>query len=118
MTYDLAIIGSGGAGIAAAIRATALEHIRAESAAGARLQRVLDATVWPHLFRCCHTGRDTVTAVGDAGFDMQRMARLRFPGGPIPTPTSTHILGVAVRRPDPMAPFRPGVSLALSRRAT
>ena len=77
-----------------------LEHVQADSAAGVRLQRVLDATVWPRLFGGCHAGRDTVTAVRSAGFDIQRIDRCRFPDGPIPTPTSAHVLGVAVRRPE------------------
>jgi hypothetical protein len=77
-----------------------LEHVRADSAAGARLQRVLDATVWPRLLGGCHTGRDTSAAMRAAGFDIARIDRYRFPDGGIPTPTSAHILGVAVRPAD------------------
>jgi hypothetical protein len=31
-----------------------LEHVRADTARLARIQRALDATVWPHLFGGCH----------------------------------------------------------------
>ena len=36
-----------------------LEHVRADNAGLTRMQRALDATVWPHLFGGCHLGRDT-----------------------------------------------------------
>ena len=56
-----------------------LEHVRADSADGARLQEILDVTVWPRLFGGCHAGRDIVAAVSAAGLDIQRLDRFRFP---------------------------------------
>lgn len=40
-----------------------LEHVAAESPILSRVQRLLDATVWPALFGGCHTHRDTLAAV-------------------------------------------------------
>jgi ubiquinone/menaquinone biosynthesis C-methylase UbiE len=74
-----------------------LEHVRADTPALARVQRVLDAAVWPTLFGGCHTSRDTAAAIADAGFTIERIERFRFPDGPIPTPTSPNILGSASR---------------------
>lgn len=74
-----------------------LEHVRADSRPLARAQALLDATVWPALAGGCHTARDTVAAVAQAGFVIQRLERFRFPDGRVPTPTAPHALGVATR---------------------
>lgn len=74
------------------------EHVRAQSPAMQRVQRVLDATVWPVLVGGCHTGRDTAASIAEAGFVMEQLDRLRFPDIRLPTPVSEHIHGVA-RRP-------------------
>jgi hypothetical protein len=74
-----------------------LEHVRAATPALERVQRLLDATVWPIVSGGCHAGRDTVGAVAKAGFTIDRLERFRFPDGIIVTPTSPHILGVALR---------------------
>ncbi|SFQ66544.1 Ubiquinone/menaquinone biosynthesis C-methylase UbiE [Amycolatopsis arida] len=73
-----------------------LEHVRADTPGLARVQRVLDATVWPRLAGGCHTGRDTVAAIERSGFAIERLDRFLFPGAR--TPSSFHILGTAVRR--------------------
>ncbi len=70
-----------------------LEHVRAQSPGMARVQRVLDATIWPLLVGGCRTGRDTVAAVQRAGFTLGRLDRFRFPEAS--TPTSAHVLGTA-----------------------
>lgn len=72
-----------------------LEHVRAGSSALARLQRLMDATVWPHLMGGCHMGRDTADAIQRAGFAIERMDRFLFPEAR--TPISFHIAGTAVR---------------------
>ncbi|MGZ4572294.1 MAG: class I SAM-dependent methyltransferase [Blastococcus sp.] len=74
------------------------EHVRAEAPALARVQRLLDATVWPAVGGGCHTGRDTAAAIEAAGFTIERLERLRFPDSRLTMPTSPHVLGVAVRR--------------------
>ncbi|MGH3431783.1 MAG: hypothetical protein ACRDQB_02995 [Thermocrispum sp.] len=62
-----------------------------------RVQRTLDATVWPLLCGGCHTGRDTVAAIVGAGFVLDDVDRFLFPETRIPAPAATHILGTAVR---------------------
>ena len=74
------------------------EHVGAESAGLARVQRALDATVWPTMGGGCHTSRDTAEAIEDAGFVIEELDRFRFPDVRLSMPTSPHILGVA-RRP-------------------
>lgn len=73
------------------------EHVQADSPAMRRLQRVLDATVWPLLNGGCHTGRDTQAALTAAGFTLTDVDRFAFPETRIPLPVATHILGTAVR---------------------
>lgn len=73
-----------------------LEHVRADRPSLVRLQRVLDATIWPLVVGGCHTGRDTLTAIENSGFTVERLDRFRFPDAN--TPTSHHILGTATRQ--------------------
>jgi ubiquinone/menaquinone biosynthesis C-methylase UbiE len=70
-----------------------LEHVRADSAGLARAQRVLEATVWPHLFGGCHLSRDTAAAIAKAGFRIGQMETFLFPEAR--TPVSFHIMGHA-----------------------
>lgn len=72
------------------------EHVVAQRPAHRRLQRALDATVWPRLAGGCHTGRDTVAALRRAGLSVTSLERFRFPDTPLPMPTSPHVLGEAV----------------------
>jgi ubiquinone/menaquinone biosynthesis C-methylase UbiE len=74
------------------------EHVRADTAPLRAVQRVLDATVWPHLIGGCHMGRDTVAAIEQAGFRIDAIDRVRFPEFPLPT--SLHVVGVATRLDD------------------
>lgn len=71
-----------------------LEHVAADGTTHRGFQKALDATVWPHVAGGCHTSRDTVGAIEDAGFEVTRLERFRFPDSP-PTPTSPHVLGEA-----------------------
>lgn len=72
-----------------------LEHVRADTAAARRVQRLADRTLWPRLFGGCHTGRDTVTGISRAGFTIESLRAFRFPAGRIGPPSSPHVLGVA-----------------------
>jgi ubiquinone/menaquinone biosynthesis C-methylase UbiE len=72
-----------------------LEHVRADSPGIARMQRMLDATVWPHLAGGCHLGRDTTGAIEQAGFTIDRLDHFLFLEAR--TPISFCILGVASR---------------------
>lgn len=74
------------------------EHVRGDSAALVRAQRVLDATVWPFLAGGCHTARDTVAAIEAAGFTVERLERFEFPELRVNlNPTRPQVLGTAVR---------------------
>lgn len=72
------------------------EHVRAETPMMRRVQRVLDATVWPPLVGGCHTGRDTLSAITAAGFVITELDRFRFPDTKFPSPTADHVLGTAI----------------------
>jgi ubiquinone/menaquinone biosynthesis C-methylase UbiE len=74
-----------------------LEHVLAQTPSLRRVQRAVDATVWPLLAGGCHTARDTLSAIKDAGFAVSSLRRLRFPDTRIPTPTAPSILGIADR---------------------
>ncbi|MFD9718004.1 methyltransferase domain-containing protein [Streptomyces sp. NPDC059076] len=71
------------------------EHGLARTPGAARVQRVLDRTVWPHLFGGCHTSRDTVAALEEAGFHDIRYERFRLPERGLAAPTSPCVRGVA-----------------------
>jgi SAM-dependent methyltransferase len=72
-----------------------LEHVRADGGALLRVQRTLDATVWPWIGAGCHCSRDVVQALAPAGLAAKSVERFVFP--PKPTlPTSPHVLIVAV----------------------
>ncbi len=73
-----------------------LEHVRADTRVLARVQDLLDATIWPLLAGGCHIGRDSATAIERAGFTIERLDRFLFPE--VPTPVSFFIQGTA-RRP-------------------
>ena len=62
--------------------------------ATARVQRALDATIYPALAGGCQCARDTRTAILDAGFMIHREERIAFKPSAI-TPIDPHILGAA-----------------------
>lgn len=74
-----------------------LEHVRAASPGFARVQRALDATVWPHVFGGCHTGRDTEKAIDEAGFSIAQLTHFNFPAGRTLDPATRHVIGTALR---------------------
>ena len=76
-----------------------LEHVRADTPGLRRVQRTLDATVWPPLGGGCHVSRDTVAAIAGAGFTVTRREPFRFPVTQIPLPSSPHVWGLATRDP-------------------
>jgi ubiquinone/menaquinone biosynthesis C-methylase UbiE len=73
------------------------EHVRAHTPGLARVQRILDATVWPWFVGGCHPHRDTRSAIEDAGFTIKDLEALRIPDTRIPAPASPHILGTATK---------------------
>lgn len=74
------------------------EHVRGRSPGLARLQRSLDAFVWPRVGGGCHASRDTGAAIEQAGFAIETCRRFPFRPSPLLYPVTPHILGVA-RRP-------------------
>lgn len=74
-----------------------LEHVVADTPGLRRVQRVVDATVWPLLMGGCHTATDPVTDLTAAGFGILDSRRFRFPERPT-QPTTPHVMGTA-RRP-------------------
>jgi ubiquinone/menaquinone biosynthesis C-methylase UbiE len=80
-----------------------LEHVRARGGGLLRLQRVLDATVWPPLAGGCHLTRDTERAIREAGFEISRIRRFSFQPCLIAAPTSPQIVGTAVVAAPPAA---------------
>jgi ubiquinone/menaquinone biosynthesis C-methylase UbiE len=73
------------------------EHVIARDPRAARVQRVLDATIYPFLAGGCHCARDTGAAIGRAGFEIEREERIAFKPSLL-APVIPHILGAA-RRP-------------------
>ena len=74
-----------------------MEHVLAEQRGHQRIQRLLDATIWPRMFGGCHTSRDAAAQISAAGFDIKDAARYRFPQTRVFVPTSPHVQGVAIR---------------------
>ncbi|MFF4762096.1 class I SAM-dependent methyltransferase [Streptomyces sp. NPDC001292] len=73
------------------------EHVQADTPGMRRVQRAVDATVWPLLCGGCHTGRDTQSAITAAGFTLTEVEKFVFPETRFPLPAATHILGTAER---------------------
>lgn len=74
------------------------EHVRAERPGLIRLQRAVDALVWPRLFGGCHTSRETDRAIQAAGFAIETLRRFSFQPCPLAVPVAPHVIGRA-RRP-------------------
>jgi ubiquinone/menaquinone biosynthesis C-methylase UbiE len=72
------------------------EHVVSNRPATARVQRALDATIYPSLTGGCHCARDTRAAILAAGFKIEREERIAFKPSSI-TPSIPHILGAARR---------------------
>jgi ubiquinone/menaquinone biosynthesis C-methylase UbiE len=70
------------------------EHVLAEGSALTRLQRGVDL-VWPHLGGGCHTSRDTVAAIEQAGFRDVSCRRFRFRPCVLAVPVSPMVIGRA-----------------------
>jgi ubiquinone/menaquinone biosynthesis C-methylase UbiE len=73
------------------------EHVISDSPTVVRLQKLADATLWPHVAGGCHLTRDTKANIEAAGFVIEECRRFpvklaRF------IPSEPHLLGIA-RRP-------------------
>ena len=74
-----------------------LEHVAADTPGLRRAQRVADATLWPLLAGGCHTARDPLPILEQAGFTVTAVRRYRFPETRLPSPAAPHVLGTARR---------------------
>jgi SAM-dependent methyltransferase len=72
------------------------EHVISNQPRLARIQRLGDATIYPHFSGGCHAARDTGAAIGQAGFEILHQDRIAFKPAAL-VPAIPHILGVAVR---------------------
>lgn len=80
-----------------------LEHTIADTPGLRRFQRVVDATVWPHVTGGCRTSTDTVALLTAAGLTVTDLRRFPFPDSRVSQPASPHVLGTA-RRGGPHEP--------------
>lgn len=72
------------------------EHVVDAGSGGLhRVQKVVDATVWPRMLGGCHTSRDTLAAITAAGFVLDDVRRFRFPESRVPSPAAPHVRGRA-----------------------
>jgi len=70
------------------------EHVRSRRPAFARWQRAIDSP-WGAMMGGCHTDRDTLGAIVDAGFGIERCRGFGFPPKARIYPVAPRILGVA-----------------------
>ncbi len=73
------------------------EHVVSRRRSAARLQRLLDASVWPRLAGGCHMARDTGALIRAAGFSIETEERLVVRHGRRQPPVP-HLLGTARAR--------------------
>ncbi|MEO5876293.1 MAG: class I SAM-dependent methyltransferase [Streptosporangiaceae bacterium] len=73
------------------------EHVQAATAGRHRIQKALDATVWPVFGGGCHCSRDTRSAIERAGFCLDRIDQLTSADTKLPFPAAPQILGTATR---------------------
>jgi ubiquinone/menaquinone biosynthesis C-methylase UbiE len=72
------------------------EHVVSSRPAAARVERALDATIYPRLAGGCHLARDTVATIERAGFEIRACRRFAF-GPSALGPQVAHVLGTASR---------------------
>jgi SAM-dependent methyltransferase len=73
------------------------EHVVSDRPRNARVQRILDATVWTRTAGGCHLARNTVRAIERAGFRIESSKRFGFSPSPL-IPQFAHVLGMARRQ--------------------
>ena len=70
------------------------EHVRSRRPGFARWQRRIDR-FWSRAMGGCHTDRDTLAAIADAGFRVERCRGVGFPADARAYPVAPRILGLA-----------------------
>jgi ubiquinone/menaquinone biosynthesis C-methylase UbiE len=71
------------------------EHVRSSNPAFRALQRACDALFWTRALGGCETTRDTVAAIGDAGFRFVTLNRGFHSSSLLTITTAPYILGIA-----------------------
>jgi SAM-dependent methyltransferase len=74
------------------------EHVCSEKWGFRLFQHMVDLLGWPFLVGGCHTARDTVTRIEQAGFEWVFLRRIWSARMLLHLPTGPHILGRATRR--------------------
>jgi len=72
------------------------EHVLAEEARLARWQRRVDL-IWPYFSGGCHTSRDTLHSIEQAGFLIASCRRFTFRPCILAAPVSSHVIGRAIK---------------------
>ncbi len=72
------------------------EHVVSERPWEARVQKLADATFWPHVAGGCHLARETTPEIERAGFAIESCERFPFKLAPL-LPADPHVIGVARR---------------------
>jgi ubiquinone/menaquinone biosynthesis C-methylase UbiE len=70
------------------------EHVRSRRPGFAHWQRRVDL-VWSRMMGGCHTDRDTLAAIADAGFRLEHVRGFGFPPGAHIYPVVPRVLGIA-----------------------
>lgn len=73
------------------------EHVVSNQPRLARVQRVLDRTIWPRVGGGCHASRDTLASIESTGFTVENHRRFQFRPALVGFFTAPHILGTARR---------------------
>jgi ubiquinone/menaquinone biosynthesis C-methylase UbiE len=71
------------------------EHVRSDHRLAAALERLI-TPAWAAVAGGCHPARDTVGAIRQAGFTVDRVERFGFSAAPL-LPRTAHVLGTAHR---------------------
>lgn len=71
------------------------EHVAAQTTGRRRVQRLLDATIWPIVGAGCHTSRHTAAAIEQAGFTITSYQQLGRADTGMPFPSAPQIIGTA-----------------------
>lgn len=71
------------------------EHVRSRDPRLKRLQHLADRTLWPAVAGGCHTSRDTLVGVAEAGFRVEEVDQFEFRPCALAFLTAPHVLGRA-----------------------
>ncbi len=70
------------------------EHVLGDGRLGSVQNRI--DWLWPRMGGGCHCNRDTLAAIKEAGFEVEKSREMSLDIGRVRTPVSPHILGQAV----------------------